>query len=136
MSSNNQLRALTRAMSEFRKLYADIPVTTVEVFLAVAVNSGISSKDLRDRVGASQSAVSRHLALLGEYSWRGGEGMDLIEIVEDPEDRRSKLAFLKPKGQTLAIRLSAILDPQGDDPQPSDFLSAADHVKNVRGGAR
>lgn len=136
METSTQLRVLLRAVAEFRKLYADIPATTVEIFLIVATNSGVSSKRLCDRTGSSQSAVSRHLSLLGEYSWRGKDGLDLIEIIEDPQDRRSKLAFLRPKGKALAIKLVGIMDPKGTDPEPSDFTTADEHIKTVRGGAR
>lgn len=136
MSEFLVLRQMSAAIDEVRSLYADVPATTVQVFLLVAANPGISSKQLLQRAQGSQSAISRHLALLSEYSWRGGEGMDLVETVEDPEDRRNKIAFLKPKGKLLAVKLTRILNPTGPEPDPASFPTAAEYVRSVRAGPR
>ena len=125
-------RAMTRTLSEMRELYPDIPAATIQVFLAIALEPGISGKELLDRVGISQSAVSRHLSILGEHSWRGGEGLGLIEVIEDLEDRRNKIAFLTPKGRTLAISFHRTLSPRGPTPIQADFPSASDHVQAHR----
>ena len=134
MNGIDSIKRMTKALNVFRALYADIPTTTVDVFLQVAIRPGISSKELLDRVGASQSAISRHLAMLGDYSWRGNEGLGLVDLIEDPTNRRTKVAFLKPKGQALAAKLVAILDPDGDSPE--GYETADEYVKRVRGGAR
>lgn len=134
MNGIDSIKRLAKAINVFRALYADIPTTTVAVFLQIAIRPGISSKELLDRVGASQSAISRHLALLGDYSWRGGEGLGLVDLIEEPTDRRIKVAFLKPKGQALAAKLMAILDPDGESPE--GFETADEYLKRVRGGAR
>lgn len=131
-----KLRQFASAVSTFRELDADIPAATLHVFLVVAANPGISSKQLLQRVQGSQSAVSRHLAALGEYSWKGGPGLDLIETVEDPLDRRNKISFLKPKGKQLALKLIVILDPHGPDPDPASFPTAKEYTLKVRAGAR
>lgn len=131
MNGIDSIKRMRRALDTFRTMYADIPATSVEVFLQVAIAPGISSKDLVSRVGVSQSAISRHLALLGDYDWKGGDGLGLIDLIEDPVDRRTKVAFLKPKGQALAAKLVTILDPDGDT--PDSFETADEYVKRVRG---
>lgn len=54
--------------------------------------------------------------------------MDLIEVLEDPMDRRGKVAFLTAKGRTLSCVLLRILDPESQV-DPSAFLSAKDHLR-------
>jgi len=106
----------------------------MQIYMLVATSPGISSKDLISRVGVSQSSISRHIALLGEFSWSGGPGLELVESIEDPNDRRSKVNFLTIKGRQVAIQLARILDPtEADDIDPSQFPTAKEYVRRVRG---
>lgn len=59
-------------------------------------------------------------------------GLDLIEVLEDPMDRRGKIAFLTPKGRTLACVLLRILDPESQV-DPSAFMSVKEYLST---GAR
>lgn len=137
MSDLTPLRHMAFAFDAFREIYPDVSGTTVLVFLVVATNPGISSKDVLKRVpDASQSSISRHLATLGEYNWRGGEGLGLIEHMEDPRDRRNKVAFLSPRGKALAIRMAKAIDPKAPSPDPDSFPTAAEYIRSVRAGAR
>ena len=125
------LSRMATVVSEFRTIYPEVTASTVEVFLAVAVTPAQTSADLVKRIGVSQSAVSRHLSILGEYSWRGGEGLDLITLVDDPRDRRGKLAFLSLKGRQMAVRLARILDPEVIA-TPADFPEPKAYVRSMR----
>jgi DNA-binding MarR family transcriptional regulator len=132
MSAIRALSRLTVAIGEFRTVYPDVTATTIEVFLVIAANPGISSGDILKKVsGVSQSAISRHIATLGEYNWKGGEGLKLIEAMDDPNDRRIRVSYLTATGKAMAMRLARILDPHGEQPEPSEFPTARE--RGVRG---
>lgn len=111
MAPTLPLRRMTSALGVFREKKSDASLATLQVFLVVAENPGISSRDIMARAGVTQSAVSRHMSILGEQSWTGGEGMGLITSREDPQDRRVKVSSLTPKGIRFAERIIAALDP-------------------------
>ena len=46
----------------------------------------------------SQSLCSRTVAALSKWQRRGTPGLDLIEAIEDPRERRRKIMYLTPKG--------------------------------------
>jgi DNA-binding MarR family transcriptional regulator len=121
-----------RVAGAIREIDAGIPLTTVAVFLQIAAYPSSTSKEITTRLGISQSATSRHLADLSDHSWTKKQGLGLIEVIEDPLDRRTKRAFLTFNGQSLVKRISAIVEPDTDDPSPKDFLTAAEYVKTVR----
>jgi DNA-binding MarR family transcriptional regulator len=127
-------RKMQRACQTIRKLYPDMPVTSVSVFLDVVLQPGISSRELMQNTGISQSAVSRHMSILGPYNWRGEEGLKLIESIEDPEDRRQKISFLTAKGRQLAIDLFSIMEPDRAPPSHDDFPTATNYTKEFRSG--
>ena len=133
MSSVSSLRKLTSVMAQVRSIYADIPATTIQLFLVVATNPGVNSKDLHKKVGGSPSAISRHLSLLGDYTIRGEVGLQLVESIEDPEDRRNKLTFLTLKGRQLAVNLMRIMVPEGQEVDQEIFTSASAYVSRYRG---
>lgn len=137
MNETLTLRQLSHVIGSFRETSADIPAATLQAFLIVAANPGISSKEVMQRANVTQSAVSRHLATLGEFSWKGGEGLNLITTIEDPKDRRAKISFLNERGRQLAMKFLRTMDPQGDEPDPSFVPTAADHMRAFRrNGAR
>jgi DNA-binding MarR family transcriptional regulator len=46
----------------------------------------------------SQASCSRNVAALGKWHKFGEPGLDLVDWVEDPAERRRKIIFLTPKG--------------------------------------
>ena len=136
MTISTSLRRVIRAIRELRELYPDIPAATIEVFLLVAANAGLSSKELQQRARTSQSSISRHLTMLTDHSWNGKTGIGLIDLIEDPRDRRTKRAFLNSKGVSVSIKIAALVDPDADEPSPSEFLSSKEYVASVKGSLR
>jgi DNA-binding MarR family transcriptional regulator len=131
-----ELRRMIAAVDELRSIYPDVPATTITAFLVIATTPGISSQHLKARLGVSQSATSRHLALLSEFSWNNQPGLNLVDSIEDPEDRRNKIAFLTAKGRGVATKLASVLRPDLVAPDPSLFPTAQDHIRRYRSGAR
>jgi DNA-binding MarR family transcriptional regulator len=52
----------------------------------------------------SQSLCSRTVAALSKWQRRGTPGLDLIEAIEDPRERRRKIMYLTPKGRQRMTR--------------------------------
>lgn len=118
---------LQLAMDEFRRVYPEAGLLTFQVFLTVAQTPGVSGQDLLRRVGASQSSVSRQLLLLSEMTWHGKKpGLDLVEAIADPNDRRGKLSYLTNKGRSLAATIARTIEP-ACEVTAADFPLARDH---------
>jgi DNA-binding MarR family transcriptional regulator len=77
-----------------------MPIQMLQTFLAVARQPGISMQQLGEILRTSQASCSRNVAALGRWHKFGEPGLDLVEAVEDPVERRRKIMFLTPKGCT------------------------------------
>lgn len=125
MLSSQPMNKLLSVITEFRQLDTDIQTDTMLVFCLVALNPGITSRDIQINTGMSQSAVSRHLAKLSELFSKETPGLNLVENIEDPADRRTKRSYLKHRGRVLAIKIAGLLDP-AVELGPADFPLAKD----------
>ncbi len=119
---------LTKITRVFRDIDEQMPLQMAQVFLAVALQPGITSAQLADTVGISQSSVSRNTAALGEWHRLDKPGFDLIEAVDDPRERRRRIHFLTPKGRQVAVKLLEALTGQ-----PVTDLTAPTYKEWVRG---
>jgi hypothetical protein len=57
----------------------------------------------------SQSLCSRTVAALSKWQRRGTPGLDLIEAIEVPRERRRKIMYLTPKERQRVTRASEAL---------------------------
>ena len=76
-----------------------MPIQMLQTFLAVARQPGITMYQLGEILKTSQASCSRNVAALGKWHKLGEPGLDLVEGVEDPVERRRKIIFLTPKGR-------------------------------------
>jgi DNA-binding MarR family transcriptional regulator len=67
----------------------------------VVAKPGVSQRDILGSIGVSTSSVSRTLAVLSELGDRKTDGLELIKMEINPEDRRERLVHLSPKGRRL-----------------------------------
>lgn len=110
MSNTRKINALMNAIAILRDGDEQMQMQTAQVFLAIAIQPGITSKDLVKAVGISQSSVSRNTAALGEWHRLDKPGLNLIETRPDPRERRRKVHYLTPKGHAVAKRVLAALE--------------------------
>lgn len=80
----------------------DVPLQVAEVFFAVAIEEGLSQRELMERLDISKASISRIISTLGEWTWRRTKGPGLLETYEDPYERRKKPVRLTSKGRKLA----------------------------------
>lgn len=101
-----------RLIQEFRKLDDDITTLMASLFLRVVLNAkdGITMKQLGEQEGVSQASVSRNIAALSKWHRLHRPGLDLVEAMEDPLERRRKIVKLTPKGRRVAESISDLLE--------------------------
>lgn len=108
-TKTNMMRVF-RTVEEFRKMNPDMQIQAVATFALVALQPGITIKELRERTGTVQSTCSRNVALLSEGYHNGKAGYGLVEAQPDPYDSRRKVVFLTAKGKRVAETLNAIFE--------------------------
>jgi DNA-binding MarR family transcriptional regulator len=112
-----------------------MPIQMLQTFLAVARQPGITMQQLGEILKTSQASCSRNVAALGKWHKFGEPGLDLVEAVEDPVERRRKIMFLTPKGRARVQEvLSAVTGKSVTDFETKDARSFEFSTK-ARSGA-
>lgn len=105
-SGNNFSPMLSVVMETIRALNEEVGRVdwgsqTILTFLAVAQSGTLPQSQLQLITGMTQAGVSRNVGRLAEYGDSYARGLGLIRSYEDPEDRKSKLLTLTPRGQEV-----------------------------------
>lgn len=95
---------------EFRKLHIDMSAGTMEAYLTIAANPGISVGGLAEKLGCSGGGASRYVSLLGDWDRKKNPGYGLVEAREDPIDRRYRGVYLTEKGRRMAEDIGIIIE--------------------------
>ena len=104
----SQTRVLHKALKTLSSEHNDLSVTTVMCLLEVALNEGLTIKELSDSLEMTHSVASYNVAILterGSKRKKGSEGLDLVKREEHPEDTRAKVLTLTSKGKNLIGRI-------------------------------
>lgn len=78
---------------------ADLPLSTLSIFIHIARYPGCSGKEVADNLGLPLSTVSRNIAKLSEWEKHKVAGLNLIINDTDPMDRRRRVLTLTSKGR-------------------------------------
>ena len=101
-----------------------MPIQMLQTLLAVARQPGITMQELGEILGTSQASCSRNVAALGKWHKFGEPGLDLVDAIEDPVERRRKIIFLTPKGRVRVQEvLSAMIGQSVTDFETKDSRS-------------
>lgn len=106
-ADRKQFRSIYQILLALRELDADMPVNQAVCFAWIALNEGRTQVELRQDLDMASSTSSRNLAALSKVHRLGKPGLDMIEWVENPEDRRAKLLYLSNKGKHLVSKMLA-----------------------------
>lgn len=106
----NALAVIEEVIKRFRDFDLEMQMQTAQTFIAVAMQPGITMKELSEKVGISQASCSRNVSALSRTHRLNKPGMDLIVAAEDPMERRRKIVKLTPKGQRLAEALTKLIN--------------------------
>jgi DNA-binding MarR family transcriptional regulator len=100
------LHGMAKAIGELRKIEPEIEAQAMLTLLWVAIQPGITMKELSERIGVSQSTTSRNVAMLGEINRRHEPGHGLLVAREDPTERRRKIVELTAKGRLVVASIA------------------------------
>lgn len=92
---------LAEALGRLRELHGDMTVLQILVLLEVAKQESVTQSDLYRRLGVTDSAISRNIALLSDIGGRRTAPLNLIDVRVNPRDRRERNLSLTRKGQRL-----------------------------------
>lgn len=98
---NTAASKLYRAAFRMRDIHPDFTVSQLQLLCLVADNPGIIQAEVFQRLGQTDSAVSRNIALLTDIGTRYRDGLELIEVKVNLNDRRERLLSLTRKGERL-----------------------------------
>jgi DNA-binding MarR family transcriptional regulator len=104
------LAVIEEVIKRFRDFDQEMQMQTAQTFIAVAMQPGITMKELSEKVGISQASCSRNVSALSRVHRLNKPGMDLVVAAEDPMERRRKVVKLTPKGQRLAESLTQLIE--------------------------
>lgn len=98
-----------KAMRFMRKQGELMTPQALQILLNVYIQPGITMQGLEKPTGLNLSSVSRNLQTLGEWHRLGRPGLNFVECVDDPAERRRKIAFLTKKGREFLSEYLTIL---------------------------
>ena len=100
-------------MEEFRKVFPDIKLHSVSMFIHICQNPDTTIAEIARRIGVSEASASRNMNVFrsGKIHLRGvdRDGFGLIDIAEDFHDRRQKKVVLTHKGEAVRDSIINIL---------------------------
>lgn len=98
------LDSLISAIDELTSHNPNMPVRALRVLLEVARRPGQTSSQLMASTGCEQSSISRTLSSWSDWTWRREPGPGYIATVEDPFERRRKIAALTDEGESFVAQ--------------------------------
>ncbi len=103
--------AILHTLCLFKALDPRISVNEVIAFLYAAENEGLTVQDMAYLGGLSQSTASRSLRALGppDSPWSQAPALGLVEAFLNPQDARSHVIRLSPKGREFRDRLDGVI---------------------------
>jgi DNA-binding MarR family transcriptional regulator len=103
--------AVLQALHLFKALDPRVSVNEVIAFLYAAENEGLTVQELAAVARLTQSTASRSLRALGprDSEWSQPPALGLLEAYINPNDGRSHVIQLSPRGRELRDRLDAII---------------------------
>lgn len=99
------LRDFVTAVETFKAIRSTMPLQYVTSFLLVAMEEGLSVTEYARRAGVTQNLMTRHLLDLGPENRHHEPGYGLVVQTVDPNDRRSNLTYLTPKGNGVLAQI-------------------------------
>lgn len=121
MSSTERVgQALCRVLGRLRDLHIDMTVQQALVFMYVAGHPGTTQAAIMRDLGLGDSLVSRAIGLLTDIGLRRVRGLELVDQARLPDDRRTCVLTLTPKGRRLMDDIRRDLNLESEKPWPLD----------------
>jgi len=85
-----------------------LPVHHVQVYLMVARAEPCLYEQIEQELGLSNASVSRTVNALSDTHRTGREGLRLLAVTKDPEERRRYLVSLSSRGRALLRQIKSL----------------------------
>lgn len=112
MPSSKELRTAIRLLEAFQKVDPDITLPSMLTFLYAVERDGQAGNQfaIDHRLGMSGATASRAIAHWLEYKRPRVAGLNMMESIPDPEDRRYKMITLNRRGLEFASKLEEAIN--------------------------
>lgn len=107
MPSSPEIRTAIRVLEEFKSIDPDITLPSMLAFLYLVERDAQSGNqyEMEQRLDMSTATASRATSHWLKWKRPRYEGLDMIESIPDPEDRRYKMITLNRRGLTFVEKL-------------------------------
>lgn len=92
-------------VTALRRDHPEIGIASAQILLLVADRPDLSLREIAEACDLAPATNSRLLAQLSAWQAFEKPGLGLIEMIDDPRERRRKIVRLTPAGQTAVGRL-------------------------------
>lgn len=112
MPSSKELRTAIRLLEAFQKVDPDITLPSMLTFLYAVERDGQAGNQfsIDQRLGMSGATASRAIAHWLEYKRPRVAGLNMMESIPDPEDRRYRMITLNRRGLEFASKLEEAIN--------------------------
>ena len=107
MPSSKEIRTAIRILEEFKKIDPDITLPSMLTFLYAVERDGQAGNqfEIDQRLGMSGATASRAVAHWLPFKRPRVAGLNMMDSIPDPEDRRYKMITLNRRGLIFAERI-------------------------------
>lgn len=107
MASSSELRTAIRVLEEFKKIDPDITLPSMLTFLYIVERDGQAGNQsaIDQRLDMSGATASRAIAHWLDFKRPRVPGLNMLESIPDPEDRRYKMITLNRRGLDFVKRI-------------------------------
>lgn len=99
------IEQLVDALQEFKNINPNMSVQQIMAFLTVALNEGLSLKEIADLQGMKIPTLSRIFIDLGFRNRNMEPGYNIVESRQDPMELRKNQYTLSKRGQHIVDKL-------------------------------
>ena len=99
------MKPLFKALQLLQAQDSKFPINAALTLLYVAMNEPCLKKDMEIALGFTTASGSRNTDYLSKINRLRQEGLDFINKVDDPDDRRQTILTLTPKGKDFINQL-------------------------------
>lgn len=103
------LLQLQRMVAAVRKEAPELPTQQLHVFVTVALNEGLTTKDIEKRCGMTNASASRNTQALYKMAGAGREGLGWLNWEPSLMDGRVREVYLSDKGKEVLAKIDAAI---------------------------
>lgn len=112
MASSTEIRTAIRLLETFKQVDPDITLPSMLTFLYAVERDGQAGNqfEIDRRLDMSGATASRAIAHWLDYKRPRVAGMNMVESIPDPEDRRYRVITLNRRGLEFAAKIEEAIN--------------------------